>query len=206
MPKRYGHVIMGVVMGLLLLPTASFAHVYATDGPIRVLLHTDPDDNPPTHEQSQLNFYAFDDENKFLGTQCTCAVVVTGNGATILNQKIFTDQNAAKNIAAVPIVFPKLGVYTITLTGQPITGASFHPFTLHYTVRVAQEGKVVASSASRTSLLVNAGKLVAIYALAAVVIVAIIVMSTRRDRGRRWRSASPGEGQDRQHERDDTQQ
>lgn len=169
-------------MGLLLLPAVTFAHTYESEGPIRVLLHTDPDDNPPTHNPTQLDFSVFDDTNQFLGSHCSCTVTVSGNGKTILKQAILTGANADKNVATVPVIFPQLGTYTVTISGQPKPGSDFHPFTLNYKVPVTTEGSAPAHTVGASSVLANGLKLVGIYALAAVIIVAIIAISARSGR------------------------
>jgi len=174
--------VWGLLVGLLWLPAVSLAHTYASDGPIRVLLHTDPDDNPPTHNPTQLDFSVFDDTNQFLGSRCNCAVTVTGNGKTILKQAIFTGKDADKNVTTVPVIFPQLGTYTVNIAGQPKPGSDFHAFNLNYKVPVNTEGSAGGAAVGASSILANGLKLVGIYALAAIIIVAVVVMSARSGR------------------------
>jgi len=169
-------------VGLLWLPATSFAHTYASDGPIRVLLHTDPDDNPPTHNPTELNFTVFDETNQFLGSNCNCVVTVTDGGTTILKQTIFRDNSADKNVAAVAVTFPQLGTYNVNISGQPKPGSSFHPFNLNYRVPVNTEGAGRGSAVASSNIFANGLKLLGIYAAAAIVIVAIVVVSARRNR------------------------
>lgn len=181
-PVKIGRLVAGLLFVVLLLPAASLAHTYASDGPIRVLLHTDPDDNPPTQNPTELNFTVFDETNQFLGSHCDCVVTVTGSGKTILKKTIFTDKNADKNVTAVPVIFPRLGTYTVNIAGQPKPGSTFHPFNLNYSVPVTTEGTGRGSMVGSSTLLGNGLKLLGIYVAAAIVITAIVVVSTRNNR------------------------
>ncbi|MFI5240567.1 MAG: hypothetical protein ACHQUB_02570 [Candidatus Saccharimonadia bacterium] len=117
-------------------PLSAHAHTFRSDGPIRVLLHVDPDDTPIAGDASRLDFFLFDDTNKFQAKNCNCHLLVTLGNKVILDKSTFNDQNALDDNSFDPIVFPALGTYTIKLTGQPLSGNSFHAFTLNFFQRV----------------------------------------------------------------------
>lgn len=146
--KKLYRLVLVLTLGLLLLPKAASAHTFAYDGPIRVLLHVDPQDDPPTNTQAQLFFILSDKDDKFLGSHCNCTLIVSGNGKTLLKQKVFTDKSADNNVTTASFVFPRLGVYQISLYGQPKKGFDFHSFRLDYTQRVSQVGEDVKTSRS----------------------------------------------------------
>lgn len=157
---RYAVLALGAAV--LLLPTLSFAHTFRSDGPVTVLLHVDPQDDPSTNGPSQLNFYVFDSQHRFLGANCICSVDVTGNGATILKKVITFNDSGYNHVAHVPIVWPSLGIYQITLVGKPKQSTDFHAFTLNYIQRVDVLGSSPSGSTSHydVALLVFGGVIV----------------------------------------------
>lgn len=162
----------------ILLPTHfAFAHVLKVDGTIGSTLHVDPADNPVVGNAATFYFEIKDKQNKFSPELCACAVVLaTSEGEVVHTEQLFT-QNSSAGLSSplLKYVFPKGGVYTVILTGEPKTSGSFQPFKLEYTVRVENADSVVreGEGGSRSDVPLYAG-------LGAVVIIALIAMIKQR--------------------------
>ena len=125
---------------IIMVPAPSYAHEFQSDGPIHAILHVDPEDNPVVNEQQQLNFYVFDDQRKFLGSHCDCAIRVMHGSKALLNSPVNVNDDGPNHVGVVPFVFPSFGSYQIYFSGKPTDGYDFHPFDLGYTETVNQAG------------------------------------------------------------------
>ncbi len=134
------------VASVISIPSISYAHELRTSGSIHVLLHVSPNDEPVTNHPSQLNFHILDDEGKFKGANCDCAVKVTLNETVLLNSPVNVgafDYLGFNQAGIVPFVFPSVGNYQVNFSGKPIAGYDFHAFSLNYTKNVSLVGHSV---------------------------------------------------------------
>ena len=128
------------VLFIFFIPQTAFAHFPATDGEIYAILHVDPNDSPIPTEQANLYFLiTFANSKKtFYLNQCNCVVTVTQEGKQIFQQQLIDKNNPNRSIwgANVPFVFPQRDVYHITLSGKPLPGYTFRPFSVSWNFRV----------------------------------------------------------------------
>jgi hypothetical protein len=122
-------------------PSPAFAHEYESSGSIQGVLHVDPDDNASSNSPAQLNLSIVDNSNQFLGSHCNCTIsVVSDKGKKVLSSTIFTGPSADNNVAVLPIIFPDLGRYTITVTATPKPGYVFKSFQLVFHQDISHAG------------------------------------------------------------------
>jgi hypothetical protein len=138
------------------VPQTVHAHFPATDKEIYAILHVDPNDSPIPGEQANLYFLiTFGKSIKtFYLNQCNCVVTVTEEGKQIFQQQIL-DKNTPKNSiwgANVPFVFPQRDVYHIALSGKPLPGYTFQPFTVSWNFRVDEYPPISAPALQLQSL------------------------------------------------------
>lgn len=136
-----------VTIGAVVVPSPAFAHELQSDGPVHVIMHVDPKDTPVANEQSQLTFYVFDDQHKFLGAGCGCTVKVTQDGATVLSSPVEVKDSGVNHVGVVSVIFPDAGNFQIAFSGTPTAGYDFHAFNLSYTESVSQAKYVDPASA-----------------------------------------------------------
>jgi hypothetical protein len=125
---------------VLLSSTQAFAHVLETDGPIGAVFHVSPDDDPIAGEPADFFFEFKDRENRFTPSQCDCTVAISQHNEEIFVSSLTahsTDPNLES--ASFSFTFPQKDIYTITITGKPMDGKAFTPFTLKYDLRVERE-------------------------------------------------------------------
>jgi hypothetical protein len=107
------------------------AHTLKTDGDIGAVLHVDPEDDPYVGEPSGM-FFEFKQKNgNFKVENCRCQVVILRDGQQI--------DSTTLNSPVSSFVFPERGVYTIQVSGSPLSGDSFTPFTLSWDQRVSRQ-------------------------------------------------------------------
>ena len=158
-------------LGTLLFPLPASAHILKTDGQIGAILHVDPDDDPFIGQPASLYFELKDTSGQFSAANCTCQVDIATDGKSLVKQP---GTPSTTNGIGFSYTFPSAGVYTLTLTGQPVTPGAFQPFTLVYAQRVAREAVDQSSSKSILSYLPYI-----LEGLVAVVVVVYLVLSSR---------------------------
>jgi hypothetical protein len=138
--KRILSSILFSLAFLFLLPQMAYAHFPATDGEITAILHVDPNDSPIPGAQANLYFLiTFGSSKKtFYLNQCNCVVTVSEEGKQIFQQQLADNKTPKNSIwgANVPFVFPQRDVYHIALSGKPLSGYTFQPFTVSWNFRV----------------------------------------------------------------------
>lgn len=154
--KRILASIVFSLVFLFLFHRITYAHFPATDKEIYAILHVDPNDSPIPGEQANLYFLiTFGSSKKtFYLNQCNCVVTVIEEGKQIFQQQLL-DKNTPKNSiwgANVPFVFPERDVYHITLSGKPLSGYTFHPFSVSWNFRVDEYPPISAPALQLQSL------------------------------------------------------
>ncbi len=123
-----------------LAPTAQ-AHELKSDGSISALLHINPDDDPIAGQPSELLFLINDKNKKFKAEECDCKASVTDNNETVFSSSLFKGKTSYRGIfaPAIPYTFPRKGVYTIRLVGEPKNTDGFQSFSLTYNLRIDKD-------------------------------------------------------------------
>ncbi len=125
--------------------SSAAAHVLEASGSVGAVLHVDPEDDPIAKQPSSFFFAFKDKEAKFTPATCDCTVHISEQGKEIFSQPLFennTDPSLAN--ASFSFTFPQKDVYKVTVVGAPSDGKSFKPFTLTYTIRVANEASAIS--------------------------------------------------------------
>jgi hypothetical protein len=131
--------VLFLLCSAFVIPQMVYAHFPATDGPMTVILHVDPDDSPIPGEQATLHFLFEASKEHFSLPKCLCFVTISEGGKKLLSQKVTTSANKAVLWDdAVNFTFPKRDIYTIILSGKPTVAKEFKPFSLTWYFRVDQ--------------------------------------------------------------------
>jgi len=117
-------------------PRATFAHVLENDNGIGAELHIDPDDYSIAGEPVTLHFSFRDEKGIFEPSDCDCTVIISTSGEPSFSATLAPGSGRDASEMGLHHVFAQPGVYRITVSGRPIPGHAFQPFSLEYTVRV----------------------------------------------------------------------
>jgi hypothetical protein len=117
------------------------AHVLETDGPINATLHIDPDDDPVAGEPASLHLYVESGTSTLDLTKCDCAVELASGEQALFSGNTQTSIGmwVSGGDTEFSYTFPSKGVYTLVLTGKPVSGTTFPGFSLTYDIRVDKE-------------------------------------------------------------------
>lgn len=125
------------LLALLLVSAPALAHDLVRDGNVGALLHLEPDDAPAARAPTRAWF-----EVNGRGAQaitlanCVCTLnVYAGRAQAGAVSTSLPRLTTEKNRLRADLIFPVVGAYTLVLTGQPRSGASFAPFRLEWVVR-----------------------------------------------------------------------
>jgi hypothetical protein len=133
-------VVLGACLALVALPGAASAHVLKVDGTVGAVLHINPDDNPESGVPTDYVLSFTDDGSKLTARNCDCRVSFLEQGKTVGSSHITLSSNMASENT---FIFPRPDVYTVRVSGTPLRPGAFRPFTLNYTVRVADSNGAV---------------------------------------------------------------
>jgi hypothetical protein len=167
-----------LVAGLGLVVPGASAHQLGTDGSMTVVLHVDSDDSPLAGTPTTLHLYygSTDPGIAFNMASCSCTVAVA-EGTKVVKQGIVTPLPGVSTEATLGLTFPKVDVYTVTVTGRSTIG-SFPAFRIVLSLRVDQSA---IPPTNYTWLYEQFG----LGAAAVVAVVSWVVSSGRRRRARR---------------------
>lgn len=122
----------------VLIPTGiASAHVLKTDGDIGVVLHINPDDNPVSGEMTNYELSFQETSRQFRLSECLCSIAFIKDSTTLATNALTATSD---QISEDTYVFPKAGVYTLRVTGEPKQVGEFQSFSLDYIVRVSGDG------------------------------------------------------------------
>jgi hypothetical protein len=128
---------VSAVLLAVLAATPAWAHVVATDGPIGVTMHIDPDDQPATGTPARFYLWFKDTTGRLKPQDCRGTFSVSdANDFVIATQPLFA--RAGSGMTDVhDVAFDKPGVYTVRINGSPVGATTFRPFLITFQVRVA---------------------------------------------------------------------
>lgn len=169
---------------IVLVPFFASAHEIKIDGPMSVLLHMEPQDSPVVGEPARL-FLAFtDSEERFALASCVCGVAVRRGDETLFVTKLDREEpEYGSNVASANITFPERGIYEVVVSGKPVTGGAFTPFSIQYAVRI--ERTDVRQDPVSPVVTAAAHGRIWIYAGGALLAGAILILGFRTSNGRK---------------------
>lgn len=122
----------------ILIPTGiASAHVLKTDGDIGVVLHINPDDNPVSGQATQYELSFQQATRQFRLAQCLCRITFLKDSTVLATNTLAATSD---QVSEDTYIFPKAGVYTLRVTGEPKQPGDFQKFSLDYIVRVSGDG------------------------------------------------------------------
>lgn len=154
--KRLSAAVVLAVLILVSLGSAPVsAHVYETNNGVSAILHIKPDDRPIAGKAVPINFLLSNDVGGFSLNRYKVQLNLIQDGAVKFTAPIkplfFGSATEGETMAT----FPTVGVYTVQAVGKP-TEASVPPFTLNFTVRVADAVGVATKGDGGATLLLSA--------------------------------------------------
>ncbi len=154
----------------------ALAHVLKTDGSIGAVIHINPEDDPIAGQESGFFFEFKDTKNAFSPAKCNCIFSVKQNGQELNSQSLFQNSSSPSlEDVSVYYTFPQKGIYTVSVSGTPITQDDFEPFNLNWDIRVEREASAVSERTGDENQNVKY-----IILVAAVVIIVGLVLSRKK--------------------------
>jgi hypothetical protein len=121
----------------------SLAHTLETHSTVGALFHIDPNDEPIAGQPATIYIELQDKSAKLTPANCNCKLVISLQDKEIFNDFLFKN-DAASLATQVPFVFPKAGVYTVSIEGEP--AAEIEPFDLDYETQVKLNTSLAATN------------------------------------------------------------
>lgn len=131
---------------LIAAPLPVAAHITESDGPISILLHVDPNDDPIAGPPTPLHFLIKDSSNTFSVESCNCQILIgnyTDRESLAQNAHVFAltenaREHSGSRVYSIEHTFPKKGIYSIIVQGAPKAGVAFTPFKVQFNLRVGR--------------------------------------------------------------------
>ncbi len=140
-----------VCLGLLAAP--AFAHKIEVSGDVAGTWHVEPNHNPKAGEPARVWVALTRQGGQILPlNQCNCKLAIypephTEGSSPLLEPALKAiSAEQYQGIPGADVIFPKIGIYKLELSGTPVTGANFRPFKMNYTVTVASGGSATRES------------------------------------------------------------
>ncbi len=131
-----------VCLGLLAAP--AFAHKIEVSGDVAGTWHVEPNHNPKAGEPARVWVALTRQGGQILPlNQCDCKLAIypephTQGSSPLLEPALKAiSAEQYQGIPGAEVIFPKIGIYKLELSGTPVNGANFQPFQINYTVTVA---------------------------------------------------------------------
>jgi len=138
---------VGWLVCLGLLATPAFAHKIEVAGDVAGTWHVEPNHNPKAGEPARVWVALTRQGGQILPLdQCDCKLAIypephTEGSSPLLEPALKAiSAEQYQGIPGADVIFPKIGAYTLELSGTPVAGANFRPFKMNYTVTVASGG------------------------------------------------------------------
>jgi hypothetical protein len=129
-----------------------FAHVLLTDKSIGAVVHINPDDDPIAGQSSDFFFEFKDKDNRFDPRACDCKYQIKQGDKIISQGDLFSGGNdPSLENASFNVIFPEVGIYSLTLTGNPINPGQFSNFVLTDSIRVERSSTVNSSTSTQST-------------------------------------------------------
>lgn len=133
--KYFAALAAGVFIGLFGWSGPVAAHVQTAGGSVSAVMHILPDDSPRAGEDTFVQFAFGGSGNDFDTGSCACELEVRDTkGVSSITPVEPVDGSSTASQARV--VFPRAGVYDLTLRGTAGQGR----FAIEYTVRIGPSG------------------------------------------------------------------
>jgi hypothetical protein len=128
---------------LWLLAVPVLAHEVEVKQDVAITFHIDPNDHPTVNQPAKAWFLVTLQGGKVVPlSACNCELAVYAPSALTAQRPWIRPTLSAfssdrrKDLMAASIIFPKVGLYELKLTGRPKTNAHFKPFAVSYKVTV----------------------------------------------------------------------
>jgi hypothetical protein len=127
----------------LITPLPASAHTVKTSANVAATFHLEPNHNPRAGEAARVWFALTKVGGELVPlTDCDCQLTIRQSGQLIQQAVLQAiDVEQYRGIPASDLIFPKVGIYTVELSGKAKTGDAFAPFKLQYDVTV-QPGSI----------------------------------------------------------------
>jgi hypothetical protein len=143
---------IGKEQGELHLTQPAFAHNVKTSGNVASLFHLEPNHNPKAGEPAKVWFALTKQGGEEIALdQCNCQITVSENQKVISQPPL--NPLKAEKYQALPsavVMFPRAGLYTVEIKGDPKQENAFDRFQFAYEVTVqpgqAMEGETQAQT------------------------------------------------------------
>lgn len=122
-----------LLLGIFFLAAPANAHVLKSDGTIGVFLHFDPVDDLVVGLPADYILAFSDTTNRFKVADCDCRLTIKEDNRIIQTKSI---KDTYPYYTKGSYVFPRVGVYTLLVSGKPKSPDAFQPFALTFSVRV----------------------------------------------------------------------
>ncbi len=119
------------ILLLALLPLTVSAHEIKTADKVGAVMHIEPADQPIVGELAVISFDLTQVDGDFDYSQCVCNLTIQPDGQTVTSELI-------ENKLKFEYVFVEPKIYTLILSGQPLTATTFQPFQFTYEITVAE--------------------------------------------------------------------
>ena len=120
--------------------TSTWAHQTLISGSVGGTHHIEPNDTPKAGEPSQTWFALTQAGGTSIGlSDCDCELQLLGANGEVLAEPVLgaIAVEGLTDVPAAAVTFPRVGTYTLALSGSPRGGAAFTPFRLDFPVTVA---------------------------------------------------------------------
>jgi hypothetical protein len=127
----------------LIMPLPASAHTVKTAANVAATFHLEPHHNPRAGEAARVWFALTKVGGELIPlSDCDCQLTIR-QGGQLIQQAVLQsiDVEQYHGIPASDLIFPKVGIYTVELSGKAKVGDAFAPFKLQYDVTV-QPGQI----------------------------------------------------------------
>lgn len=129
---RFKFIILSCLFVLAIFPLVLSAHEIKTVDEVGAVMHIDPADQPVVGEEAVISFDLTKVDGDFDYKECVCNLHVQPIGATIAHELV-------EDKLVYRYVFTEPKVYTLILSGQPLSSTTFQPFHFTYEITVVSK-------------------------------------------------------------------
>jgi hypothetical protein len=162
--KRLAGLIIGVFIGLLGWSAPASAHVQTANNGVSAVMHILPEDNPRAGEGTYIQFAFGGSAETFDAAVCDCELEVR-DAAGVSSTTPVEPVDTSSTTSQVKVVFPRAGVYDLTLRGNADRNAQKR-FAVVYVVRVSPGGAAGNKAGGLDVILVSLASLMCVGVIA----------------------------------------
>ncbi len=146
------YVLVLLIAILSSLPFSATAHVTKADGPMKVMVHMDPDDEPIAGQATALHLLFKHSDGLFELENCTCTAQivpykdladVAENADKVVLEPSMRESSGSR-VYSFTHTFPTKGMYAIIVEGTP-KDSTFEPFRIVFDKRVERSSSMLTS-------------------------------------------------------------